>query len=170
MSGRPERDETSDYYHHYIELVPMGDIRRILADQREETLAFLNGVPESRGAHRYEPGKWSVTEVLSHINDCERLFVMRAFWFARAMVPPLPSFEPEVALKTARSDERPWSAHVEEFGAIRASTLAFFDNLPGEAWTRRGVASDMPFSVRAMAYIAAGHVIHHTRILKERYL
>lgn len=170
MSGRPARDETSDYYHRYIDLVPEGDIRRMLEEQRGEVLAFLRGIPESRQAHRYEAGKWSVTEVLSHINDCERLFVMRAFWFARGMETAMPSFEPEVALQTARSEQRPWTAHVEEFDAIRASTIAFFHNVPDDAWTRRGEASGYPFSVRALAYIAAGHVIHHTRIVKERYL
>lgn len=168
--GRPERAETNEYYFRYIDLVPDGDIREILEEQRGATLAFLETVPESRGSHRYADGKWSVTEVLNHINDCERLFMLRAFWFARALTPPLPSFEPDDALKAAKAEEKPWSAHVEEFAAIRASTVAFFRNLPDEAWLHSGVASDYPFSVRALAYIAAGHVIHHVGILKERYL
>jgi hypothetical protein len=167
---RPSRDETVEYYFPYIDLVPDGDIRVILDDQRQETLSFLESIPEARATHRYAPDKWSVGEVLGHINDCERLYTMRAFWFARSMDAALPSFHSDLAVKTSQSAERPWSTHVAEFAAIRASTAAFFRYLPREAWLVRGVASDYPFSVRALAYIAAGHVIHHTRILKERYL
>ena len=167
---RPARDETIEYYHPYIDLVPDGDIRVILDEQRQETLSFLESIPETLATHRYAPEKWSVGEVLGHINDCERLYAMRAFWFARAMEFPLPSFHSDMAVKTSQSEDRPWSTHVAEFAAIRASTVAFFRYLPPDAWLRRGVASDYPFSVRALAYITAGHVIHHTQILKERYL
>ena len=170
MSGRPNRDETNDYYYHYIDLVPEGDIRRILEAQRDETLAFLKSIPESRASHRYEPGKWSVAEVVGHINDAERLYTMRAFWFARGMETPLPSYESDVAVTTSKAAERAWGTHVDELAAVRGSTLALFGNMPEEAWMRRGVASGYPFTVRSLAYIAAGHVIHHVRILQERYL
>jgi hypothetical protein len=168
--GRPARDETVEYYFHYIDLVPDGDIRAILDEQRQETLSFLETIPEERASHRYAPDKWSVSEVVSHMNDSERLYTMRAFWFARGMQSPLPSFESGYAVTTAKGGERPWSTHVHEFASIRASTVDLFRHLPPEAWLRRGVASDYPFSVRALAYLAAGHVIHHTRILRERYL
>lgn len=170
MSGRPNRDETNDYYYHYIDLVPEGDIRQILQAQRDDTLAFLKSIPESRASHRYEPGKWSVAEVAGHINDAERLYTMRAFWFARAMETPLPSYESDFAVTTSKAAERAWGTHVDEFAAVRGSTLALFGNMPEEAWMRRGVASGYPFTVRSLAYIAAGHVIHHVRILQERYL
>jgi len=168
--GRPARDETVEYYHPYIDLVPDGDIRQILDDQRQETLSFLETIPEALADHRYAPEKWCVREVLSHVNDSERLYTMRAFWFARENESPLPSFHSDLAVKTARSADHPWSSHVHEFASIRASTVHLFRHLPSEAWLRRGIASDYPFSVRALAYIAAGHVIHHTQILKERYL
>jgi hypothetical protein len=168
--GRPGRDETVEYYFPYIDLVPDGEIRQILADQRQETLSFLETIPEALANHRYAPEKWSVREILGHMNDCERLYTMRAFWFARAIDSPLPSFDSDLAVKTAGSADRPWSTHVHEFASIRASTVDLFRYLPPEAWHRRGVASDYPFSVRALAYIAAGHVMHHTQILKERYL
>lgn len=170
LPGRPERDETIEYYFGYIDQVSDGDIRAILDEQGRDTQSFLAGLPESVADHRYAPDKWTVREVVSHINDCERLFTMRAFWFAREMDSPLPSFEPEIALKTARPAERTLTSHVREFAPIRAATVDLFNNLSSEAWLRRGVASGYPFSVRALAYIAAGHVIHHTRILRERYL
>ncbi len=169
-TGRPARDETTDYYYKYIDLVPEGDIRRILEDQQREALGFFESIPEARAKHRYAPDKWSVAEVLCHVNDSERLYSLRAFWFARGLATALPSFEPELVVKTARPEDLPFSALVREFGSARASTLAFYRNLHDDAWQRRGVASDMPFSVRALAYLAAGHVIHHMAVLRERYL
>ena len=170
MNERPDRGEAVEYYFTYIDQVPDGDIRDILESQLPETLSLLRGISEEKSAFRYAPGKWSVREVLGHVNDAERLFVFRAFWFARGFDSPLPSFDQDAAITTAGADARSWSSHVEEFAAIRAATVAFFRDLPAEAWARRGIASDNPFTVRALAYIAAGHAIHHGRILRERYL
>jgi hypothetical protein len=107
--------------------------------------------------------------VLGHLNDTERLFVARAFWFARGFDAALPSFDQNIAMRASGADERSWASHVDEFRAIRGATLVLFEQLPAEAWLRRGVASDNPFTVRALAFIAAGHVVHHTTILRERY-
>jgi len=104
------------------------------------------------------------------MSDTERVFVFRAFWFAPGFDGPLPSFDQNVAVPAAKADQRSWSSHIKEFQAVRAGTLAFFGDLPGEAWTRRGVASGHPVTVRALAHIAAGHVAHHLKILRERYL
>jgi len=169
-SSRPERDETVEYYFRYIDLVPDGDIRQPLDDQRQETLSFLESIPDTLADHRHGPDKWSVREVVSHVNDCERLFTMRAFWFAREMGSALPSFEQDFAVRTARPAEHSLASHVHEFGSIRASTIDLFRHMPEEAWLRRGIASENPFSVRALSYITAGHVIHHVGLLRERYL
>jgi DinB superfamily len=169
--GFPARDESVAYYHRYIDrLAGAGsDIVSILRGQREETLAFLNEFTEEQSRYRYAPDKWSAREVLSHVNDCERLFVFRAMWFARGFESPLPSFDQEVAAASAHADQVPWARHVEEFRGTRLSTEAFFGNLPEEAWSRRGIASDNSFTVRALAYITAGHLVHHREILRERY-
>jgi len=166
----PDRTEAAEYYFTYINQVPTGDICGVLEAQFAETLALLHGISEEQSALRYAPDKWSIREVVSHVNDTERLFVFRALWFARGFDSPLPSFDQNVAISMAGADERPWRSHVEEFRAVRAATLAFFQDLPADAWARRGVASDNPFTVRALAYISAGHVSHHLRILRERYL
>jgi hypothetical protein len=170
-AGVPARDESVDYYHRYIDrVIGAGpDVVAILRSQREETLAFLRGFSEEQSRYRYAPGKWSARELLSHVNDCERLFVFRAMWFARGFESPLPSFDQEVAAASARADRVPWARHVEEFRALRLSTEAFFGNIPAEAWSRRGIASDNSFTVRALAYITAGHLVHHREILRERY-
>ena len=167
---RPARDEAAEYYFKYIDLVADGDICALLDAQRTETVAFLERIPEERSGHRYAPGKWSVSDVLAHLNDCERLFSFRAFWFARGFDSPLPSFDQEIAARHAGAHDRSWSSHIDEFATLRAATLKLFSSLPAEAWLRRGVASDNPFTVRALAYIAAGHVAHHLAILRERYL
>ena len=166
----PDRSEAAEYYFTYINQVPAGDISEVLAAQAADTVAVLSAIAEEESVKRYAPDKWSIREVVSHINDCERLFVFRAFWFARAFDTPLPSFEQDIAASAARADERSLRSHVDEFRAVRDSTLAFFRGLPAEAWMRRGFASGNPFTVHALAYIAAGHVAHHVRILRERYL
>ena len=167
---RPSRDEAAEYYFNYIDLVAAGDICDILAQQRAETIALLRSVPPERARHRYAADKWSVSGVVAHLNDCERLFTFRAFWFARGFESPLPSFNQDAAASHDGADERSWDSHIGEFAAVREATLQLFSHLPADAWLRRGIASDNPFSVRALAFVTAGHVIHHSRILSERYL
>ncbi|MGH7754427.1 MAG: DinB family protein [Gemmatimonadales bacterium] len=166
----PDRTEAAEYYFTYINKVPAGDIRRILETQGLETHQFLGEISEEQSLVRYAPDKWTIRQVLGHVNDTERLFVFRALWFARGFDTPLPSFDQNVAVATAGSDERSWQSHLEEFRAVRTGTLSFFRDLPPDAWMKRGVASGNPFTVRALAYITAGHMTHHLRILRERYL
>jgi len=168
--NRPERGEAADYYFTYIDKVPEGDIVRTLESQLPDTVALLRGIGEDQSLHRYAPGKWTIREMLGHVNDTERLFVFRAMWFARGLEAALPSFDQDAAVPASGADERSWRSHVDEFDAIRASTLAFFQNLPPDAWMRRGTASGHPITVRALAYIIAGHVAHHVHIIRERYL
>jgi hypothetical protein len=167
---RPERNEAAEYYFTYIEKVRDGDIIRTLEAQGPETSALLRGISEEQSLHRYEPAKWTIREVMAHVNDTERVFVFRALWFARECEGALPSFDQNVAVPTAAANERSWRSHVDEFEQVRAATLAFFRNVPSNAWSRRGVASGYEFTVRALAFITAGHLAHHVKILRERYL
>ena len=167
--ARPDRTEAADYYFTYIDQVPDGDICEILRAQSAGALNLFELISDDQSLGRYAPDKWSIREVLSHVNDAERLFVFRAFWFARGFDAQRPSFDQNVAVATAGATERTWRSHVEEFRAIREATLTFFQALPDDAWARRGIASDNPFSVRALAYITAGHAAHHIRILREQY-
>ncbi len=170
MISSPDRSEAAEYYFTYIDKVPAGDIRRLLADQAGDALTLLRGISDERSLHRYAPGKWSIREVVSHLNDAERVFSFRAFWFARGFDIPMPSYDQDAGMPFAMADERSWDSHLDEFAAIRAATVALFDSLPDAAWDRRGIASDHPVSVRALAYICAGHVAHHLGILSERYI
>jgi len=167
--GRPDRSEAGEYYFTYIDRIADADVCAVLDAQRGTTLAALRAITEDRSRHRYAADKWSIREVLGHLNDTERLFVSRAFWFARGFDTPLPSFDQNAALEASGANDRSWSSLVEEFDSVRGASLSFFRGLPSEAWMRRGVASGNPFTVRALAYVAAGHVDHHLAILKDRY-
>jgi hypothetical protein len=170
VTGLPERTEAPPYYFRYIDRITNGDVVAELASQRDAALDFFSGISEEKSLHRYAPDKWSVRQVLNHVSDTERLFVFRAFWFARGFDSPLPSFDQNVSSAAAGADDISWLRTVEEFDDVRRSTLDFFRNLPKDAWMRRGIASDNPFTVRALAYIAAGHLSHHVAILREKYL
>jgi hypothetical protein len=169
-TGRPARDEAAEYYFKYIELVPDGDIVAALADQLPAAVTLFSGISEEASLHRYAPDKWSIRQVLAHINDTERLFAFRALWFARGLEFDLPSFDQEISAQNDGADRRSWRSLVEEFASLRTSTVSLFRYLPAEAWSRRGLASGNPFTVRALAFIAVGHVNHHAAQLRERYL
>jgi uncharacterized damage-inducible protein DinB len=167
---RPQPTEAAPYYSQYIDLVTSDQIVPAIKDQFDQTVQFLEGISEEESLKSYAPGKWTIREVLNHVNDGERAFLGRAFWFARGFQDALPSFDQEIAVQFAKANETSWANLVEEFKSVRSSTISFFDNLPEEAWSRSGVASDNPVTVRAIAYIIAGHVTHHVNVLKEKYL
>ena len=166
----PGRDEAASYYFTYIDRIASDDIVGVLANQLEEVPAFLSQFSEEKSLHRYAPDKWSFRQVLNHVNDTERTFAFRALWFGRGFNEPLASFDQNIAANGARADHYSWASHVAEFRDIRRATLSFFRSLPEEAWPRKGVASGNSVTVRALAYIIAGHLSHHIAILQERYL
>ena len=170
MTRVPDRTEAADYYFTYIDRVPPGDIRQVLAHQAADTLTLLRGISDEQSRHRYASDKWSIRQVVSHMNDAERVFSFRAFWFARGFDTPMASYDQDAGMPFAMADERSWRSHVDEFAADRSATVALFESLPDAAWDRRGTASDNPVSVRALAYICAGHVAHHRQVLEARYL
>jgi uncharacterized damage-inducible protein DinB len=167
---RPQNNEAAEYYFKYIDLIASDDVVAAMRSQLSETVQFLEGISEEQSLKSYAPGKWTIRELLNHVNDGERLFVGRAFWFARGFTDPLPSFEQDVAVRYAEANNTSWATLIAEFKTVRAATLSFFESLPDEAWSRRGVASDNPVTVRALAYIIAGHLAHHRNVLREKYL
>jgi hypothetical protein len=167
--GRPQEGEVASYYFTYINLVPGDDPRPALA-RFEDSVTTLKQISEEKSLDRYEPGKWSIREVLSHVTDTERAFAFRALWFARGFDSALPGYDQEIGVKGAEADRIAWASHIEEFARVRRSTISLFENLPDEAWMRTGIASNNPFTVRSLAYIIAGHVEHHVKIIQSRYL
>jgi len=167
---KPEKGEFLPYYERYIDLVGSGDVLATLSRQMAETQALLRSLPASVSTYRYAPGKWSVNEVIGHLIDSERIFAARALIFARADRTPLPGFEQDDYVTNSSFDSYPLGELASELGTVRESTLFLFKHLEEDAWMRRGVANGAEVSVRALAYIIAGHELHHRQILRARYL
>jgi hypothetical protein len=167
--NRPEPTEYADFYANYISQVPGSDALSVLEAQRVQMLQLFAGRSERDGSFRYAPGKWTVKEVLGHITDAERIFTYRALRIGRGDQTPLPTFEQDDFVRNGEFGKRTLSGLVEEFAAVRGASLALFRSFQEEAWPRRGVASQKEVTVRALAFITAGHQIHHRTILEERY-
>jgi uncharacterized damage-inducible protein DinB len=166
--ARPEPGEYAPYYDRYISLVGT-DILGTLDTQRRQTMLLLSGRDESEGDFRYAPDKWSAKEVLGHVCDTERIFAYRALRIARGDRTPLPGFEQDDYVKNGPFAKAALEELIEDYIAVRRATLTLLRNLDEAAWTRRGVASKNKVSVRALAYMIAGHELHHRRILEEKY-
>ncbi|MCA9737126.1 MAG: DinB family protein [Gemmatimonadota bacterium] len=169
MLARPGPDEYNPYYARYVELVPDGDIVTTLASQIEETDAVVRAFIPGREDFRYEPGKWSVRESLGHVVDTERVFGFRALWFARGAAESQPGMDQDLWVAGSNAGERALDDLLSEWRAVRASTVALFRSLDPEAGQRSGVASGYPVTVRALAWITAGHELHHRALFRERY-
>lgn len=168
--GRPDTTEYLSYYDKYISMVPDDDILAVLESQMEDTAGFLGTIPESQASFRYAPDKWSIKELVGHVIDGERVFAYRALRFARNDKTPLPGFEQDDYVRYGAFDNCRLSDLASELKSVRQATLFLFKHLDEDAWKRRGVANDDEVSVRALAYIIAGHELHHREILRTRYL
>lgn len=168
--SRPGDDEHAPYYGRYVRQVPDGDVLDILARGAAGTVALLEPLDESKAEYRYAPGKWSIKEVLGHVIDVERVFAQRALHFARKDPAPLPSLEQDDWVETGHFDRRALTSLLEEFGAVRASSVALFRGFDPAVWENRGVASGVEFTARSIPFIIAGHELHHRQVLEARYL
>lgn len=168
--SRPEVNEYAPYYGRYIDLVQSDGVIEVLDKQHDSTMALLRSVKDDRGGHRYAPGKWTVKEVIGHVIDTERVFGYRALRFARGDTTALPGFEQDDYVRMSNADRRSMLDLASELHHVRQGTLLFFKGLDEAALARRGVASGVEMSVRALAYVIAGHERHHVEILKSRYL
>ena len=164
----PDPSEYTEYYGRYIQLVPSGDIVTILRDQLAATTQLLRSVPADRVEFSYAPGKWKLRQVLGHVTDMEWVFGARAIHFARAVEGALPGFEQDDAMRVAVFPA--WSDLIDQFAHARAGFISFAEALDEAAWNRTGVMSGNAASVRAVAYVLAGHERHHTGVIRERYL
>jgi len=167
--ARPQPGEYAPYYERYISLVNTADILGTLEAERRKTLLLLSGRDEADGDFRYAPDKWSAKEVLGHVCDTERVFAYRALRIARADRTPMEGFEQDDYVREGPHAQVPLADLIEELKTVRAATLAFFRNLRPTDWTRRGTANTKDITVRALAFVIAGHEVHHRQILEERY-
>lgn len=168
--NRPDNTEYAPYFERYVGRVPDGDIRDFLFGQLTEFGGLIGTIGEDRAAYRYAEGKWSVKQVVGHIIDTERIFGYRALAIARGDKTPLPSFDQDAYVAGAGFDSRTMIDIAVEFTTLRQSSIRLFGSFDKEAWLRRGLAGDNEATVRAIAWIIVGHLIHHRDVLLERYL
>lgn len=166
---RPDASEYAPYYGRYVDLVVGADALGALRRQLVETLALLATVSEERSNTAYEPGKWTVKEVLGHVIDSERVFGYRALRFSRGDATPIEGFEQDEYVRNSRLDSVPFDVLVDEYEHLRLSTVLMLERLDEVGWLCRGVANENEVSVRAIAFILAGHELHHVGILRDRY-
>jgi hypothetical protein len=166
----PRSDEYQSAYERYVALVPKGDILESLERQREQLLALVRSIPGEKEEFRYAPDKWSMREVVGHVIDAERIFGYRALCIARGETKSLPGFQENDYARNSEAGGISLSQLAEEFGHVRSSHIHLFRRLRPAEWLRLGTADGHPISVRALAYIIAGHAAHHEGILRERYL
>ena len=171
LTRLPGPDTLPEYYHGYLaRLDPeTGDVLEALARQGEEVLERFRGITPEAASHRYAPGKWTVREVLGHVVDTERVFQLRALWFARGDGAPLPAFDENAWAAVSNADSLPVDRLLEEYAAARNATLALYGNLDAEALERTGTASGHSFQVGALAWFLLAHERHHLDILRDRY-
>jgi hypothetical protein len=168
--SRPLSNEYDPYYEHYVSLVPEDEISSVLAAQPDELEALIGSVPESKGTFAYADGKWTIKELLGHLIDGERIFAYRTLRISRGDQTPIEGFEQDGYIENAHSNERSFADLLTEFSLLRQANMCLFNDLKGDAWTRTGTANDCQISVRALAWIMAGHIRHHIDILRSRYL
>lgn len=166
---RPAADEFFEYYGKYIEKVPGDDALSALSSQTTDTVRVLRPLSDAKALHRYAPGKWSIKEVIGHLSDSERVFAYRAMRFGRGDTTPLVGFDENQYVPAGKFDARPFGDVLDEFASVRAASLALFRGFDAGALLRHGTANDKAISVRALAWILAGHELHHRGLLIERY-
>lgn len=169
MTSRPAENEFATYFLRYISLVPESDVLPVLEMQVAELERLARWIPPERETYRYGPDKWSIREVFGHLIDAERVFAYRAFCISRGETAPLPSFDENAYVAGSRYNDRKLPDLLTEFTLLRKSGIAFLSRLHDAEWRRMGTASNHPVSVRALAFIMAGHVRHHVNGLRTSY-
>jgi hypothetical protein len=166
---KPPSSEYAPFYEGYIAAIPEGDIVDLLEQQVATLRDMAQNVPADRETFQYAPGKWTIREVVGHVNDAERVFGYRMVCISRGERASLPGFDENAYVTAANFNARTLRALVDEFALLRASNLSAMRALDAESWRRTGLANNHPVSVRALAYVMAGHVNHHLAILRSRY-
>jgi MOSC domain-containing protein YiiM len=167
---RPKADDFDPTAAAYIARVEdIADVARALEAQRERVVARLSELSHEQAAFRYAPGKWSVTEVVGHLCDVERIFAYRLLRIGRGDETPLPGFDENTYVPAGAFARRSLADVLDEWVVVRNGSLALVRGMPSEAWSRRGRANDRAVTTAALVYITLGHVEHHLAILADRY-
>lgn len=170
LTVRPIDGEFAPYYGKYIEKVSDGNILDTLALQNKESVEFFMRLSDQQAMHRYQPDKWTIKDVVGHLTDSERVFAYRSMRVSRADTTPMPGFDENTYVANANFADRKLSDLAQEFARVRQTTLDLFRSFGETVWTRKGTANNNDVTVRALAWIIAGHELHHQMIVKTRYV
>lgn len=170
LAARPDPSEYAQFFAEYVSRVPEGNVLDTLEKQCEETAALVRGLAPGMEDKRYAPEKWSIREIIGHLGDAERVFSQRAFRFSRCDPTPLPGFDEKDYVQEAPFTRIEIQDLLAELVHLRQATLYLYRGLDETALMRRGVANGIETSVRALAFIIAGHEHHHLEVLRTRYL
>ena len=166
--NRPQTHEYPAWAEQYISLVE-GDVLNLLNRQATEFPDFINDLVE-KADYAYAPDKWTIKQLIGHIIDTERILAYRLTCFARAENHALPGFDEDEYVANAHFQDRSLLSFSEEFTLLRKANMFLFNSLSEKDLDRSGTASERQITVRALLFVIAGHVIHHTQIIKSRYL
>ena len=166
----PAEGEYNPYYYEYIRRVPPGDVLAFLETQLNQTLDLLRGLSDEQVQAYPAPGEWNIKQIMGHLCDTERIFAYRALRIARGDKVPLPGFEQNPYVENGGFEQRSLADLLDEFAAVRRSSLLLFRSFSPEAVLQIGTASDNPVSVRALIYCCAGHEHHHLESIRTVYL
>ncbi len=166
---RPGPGEHPEYMKTYVDKVE-GDVIENLNSGINEFDELLDGRSEAELQYRYEEGKWTIKEILAHIIDAERVFAYRALRIARNDKTDLPGFDHNDYIQYTEANTRSLGSLLRELKSVRAASVKLFENLPLDSLERVGSSSGNPLSVRALAYVIAGHANHHLGVIRERYI
>jgi hypothetical protein len=167
---QPDLDELPSYYRRYAEHVKSFPIEEGLLFSLVEMTGIIESIDEKKGEYFYQPGKWSIKEVLCHVIDAERIFAYRALRFARNDKTPLSGFEEDDYAPEANAHQRTFAQIVSEMKNLRTSSVDLFRSFTDEMLSRKGKANNVEVSVKNLGYIIGGHMLHHRQVLLERYL
>jgi hypothetical protein len=165
-------NEYAAFYQTYIQAVANDDknIVENLEDSIQYALRVLRAVPYEKHVFRYAEGKWTIKEIIQHLMDAERVFNYRALRFARKDTTDLAGFDENYYVQNSNADQREFIELLEEFSALRKDTVLLYKSFSTDALLEIGTANGNPMSVRALGYITTGHLLHHLKVIQERYL
>ncbi|MDQ0874926.1 hypothetical protein QFZ77_003585 [Paenibacillus sp. V4I3] len=169
MLQRPSSEEYSPFFTGYINQVPESDYLSFLHSQLDAVIALFSSISNEQGLYRYEPGKWSLKEVLGHMTDTERIMSYRMLRIARGDTTNLPGFDQDLFITNTSFDELSMDDLLNDFKAVREATFTLLKTISEAAWSRKGIANANVISARALAYVIAGHAQHHLGVIRQKY-
>jgi len=168
--SRPSPKDSNEFYHGYIDRAKGNSVAEVMENHIKEIKDFYNDLPEEKANYAYAHGKWTIKELLQHVIDAERVFCYRALRFARKDTTPLQSFDENSYAKNSNAGSRTLQSLKDELNAVRNSTDLMLSSFNEEQINSSGTASNKYITVNAIAFIIYGHLLHHKRIIEERYL